>query len=182
MSNSNITEIRLVAPTIEVKVLDERLLTEFGGLPVPATPGAAAGDVRACSFIPSTEAGKPDLENARALHSPVTLRPGQQAFFGLGIAMHLRNPNYVALLAPRSSKGNEGLVLSNTIGVIDSDYQGQLLAAVVNRLHHKEISVVPGERIAQLMIVPVIKPHWTVTTEFSTESSRGEGGFGSTGK
>ena len=145
---------------IDVKILDERLR---GQLPQYATPGSAGLDLRAC------------------LEAPLTLAPGHTALIPSGIAIHLSDPGLAAVILPRSGLGHKhGIVLGNLVGLIDSDYQGQVFVSCWNR--GKDTFVVnPMERIAQMVIVPVVQVELNVVDSFD-ESSRGAGGFGSTGK
>ena len=145
---------------LDVKILDARL---SDALPAYATPGAAGLDLRAC------------------LDAPVTLAPGDAQLLPTGIAIHLANPGFAALVLPRSGLGHKhGIVLGNLVGLIDSDYQGQIMVSCWNR-GRDSFTVQPLERIAQLVIVPVVQARWNVVEEFAT-SARGAGGFGSTGK
>lgn len=145
---------------LDVKVLDERIRAN---LPAYATQGSAGLDLRAC--IPD----------------PLTLRPGESALIPSGLAIHLGDPGLAAIVIPRSGLGHKhGIVLGNLVGLIDSDYQGQVFVSCWNR--GKEPFVVnPLERIAQLVVVPVVQVELNVVESFD-ESARGAGGFGSTGK
>jgi dUTP pyrophosphatase len=145
---------------LDVKVLDERLRAN---LPAYATAGSAGLDLRAC------------------IDAPITLRPGESALIPSGLAIHLADPGLAAIVIPRSGLGHKhGIVLGNLVGLIDSDYQGQLMVSCWNR--GKEPFVVnPLERIAQLVVVPVVQVELNVVDTFE-ESARGAGGFGSTGK
>ena len=146
--------------TLDVKVLDARLR---GSLPHYATPGAAGLDLRAC------------------IDSPVTLAPGQTQLVPSGIAIHLADPRYAAMVLPRSGLGHKhGIVLGNLVGLIDSDYQGQIMVSVWNR-GQAAFVIQPLERIAQLVIVPVMQVEFNVVEDFAA-SERGAAGFGSTGK
>lgn len=145
---------------VQVKILDERLRNH---LPSYATPGSAGLDLRAC------------------IEHVLTLRPGETDLIPTGMAIHLDNPGYAAMILPRSGLGHKhGIVLGNLVGLIDSDYQGQLLVSCWNRGHEPFI-LNPMERIAQLVIVPVMQAQFEVVDDF-VASHRGEGGFGSTGK
>lgn len=145
---------------IDLKVLDPRV-ADF--LPAYATPGSAGLDLRAC------------------LDEPLVLQPGQTALIPTGLAMHIADPGLAALILPRSGLGHKhGIVLGNLVGLIDSDYQGQLMVSCWNR-GHEPFTVQPFERIAQMVIVPVVQASFRRVEEFGT-STRGEGGFGSTGK
>lgn len=145
---------------IDVKVLDDRLSSHP---PAYATPGSAGLDLRAC------------------LSAPVFLHPGDTALIPCGLAIHLADPGLAAMILPRSGLGHKhGIVLGNLVGLIDSDYQGQLFVSVWNR-GRESFTVQPMERIAQLVIVPVVQADFNFVSDFSA-SDRGEGGFGSTGK
>ena len=145
---------------LDVRVLDARLLEQ---LPQYATPGSAGLDLRAC------------------VDAPVTLKPGDTSLIPSGLAIHLENPEYAAMVLPRSGLGHKhGIVLGNLVGLIDSDYQGQIFVSVWNR-GQSEFTIQPMERIAQLIVVPIVQVEFNVVPDF-VASSRGEGGFGSTGK
>ena len=145
---------------LDVRILDNRLLEQ---LPQYATPGSAGLDLRAC------------------LDTPVTLKPGESTLVPSGIAIHLDDPKYAAMVLPRSGLGHKhGIVLGNLVGLIDSDYQGQIFVSVWNR-GQAEFTIQPMERIAQMIIVPVLQVEFNVVPDFIA-SARGEGGFGSTGK
>jgi len=145
---------------IDVKIIDERLR---GNLPAYATPGSAGLDLRAC------------------LTEPLTLQPNAWQLVPTGLAIYLHNPGYAAMILPRSGLGHKhGIVLGNLVGLIDSDYQGQLMVSAWNR-SDTAFTIEPMERIAQLVIVPVIQAEFRVVDEFIA-SQRGEGGYGSTGK
>ena len=147
---------------VEVKVLDARLGREYA-LPHYATPGSAGMDVRAC------------------LDAPLTLAPGESALVSTGIAIHIGDPGFAAVLLPRSGLGHKhGLVLGNLVGLIDSDYQGPLMVSCWNRAA-AAFTIAPGERIAQLVVVPVARASFRVVDEF-VASQRGEGGFGHSGR
>ena len=146
--------------TIEVKVLDARLGSQP---PRYATPGAAGLDLRAC------------------LAEPLTLEPGETHLVPSGIAINLADPGYAALVLPRSGLGHKhGIVLGNLVGLIDSDYQGEIFMSAWNR-GQAAFTIQPLERLAQLVIVPVVQVAFDVVDEFRA-SARGAGGFGSTGK
>jgi dUTP pyrophosphatase len=145
---------------LEVRILDDRIR---GMLPQYATDGAAGLDLRAC------------------VDAPLTLRPGDSQLVPSGIAIHLGNPGFAAMVLPRSGLGaKHGIVLGNLVGLIDSDYQGQVLVSVWNR-GSAAFTVQPLDRIAQLIVVPVVQVEFEVVEEFAA-SARGAGGFGSTGK
>jgi dUTP pyrophosphatase len=146
--------------TIDLKVLDARIADQ---LPHYATPGSAGLDLRAC------------------IDGPVVIEPGQTTLIPTGIAIHVGDPGLAAMILPRSGLGHKhGIVLGNLVGLIDSDYQGPLMVSCWNR-GQTTFTVQPFERIAQLVIVPVVKATFRRVEEFG-ESQRGEGGFGSTGK
>ncbi|MFM2274716.1 MAG: hypothetical protein RL211_588 [Pseudomonadota bacterium] len=145
---------------IDVKIIDPRMVDQ---LPAYATPGSAGLDLRAC------------------LDTAVTLQPNAWQLVPTGIAIYLADPGYAALILPRSGLGHKhGIVLGNLVGLIDSDYQGQLMVSAWNR-SPAPFTIEPMERIAQLMIVPVMQAQFNVVSEFPA-SQRGEGGYGSTGK
>ncbi|MDD3674250.1 MAG: dUTP diphosphatase [Thauera propionica] len=145
---------------IDVKLLDERLKAHP---PEYATDGAAGLDLRAC------------------LPGPITLHPGETTLVPSGLAIHLSDPGLAAMVLPRSGLGHKhGIVLGNLVGLIDSDYQGQIFVSVWNR-GRATFTIQPMERIAQLVVVPVLQVGFNVVDEFEA-SERGAGGFGSTGK
>jgi len=145
---------------IDVRILDRRL---HDALPQHATAGAAGLDLRAC------------------VDAPLLLRPGDSALVPSGIAIHLADPGLAALVLPRSGLGHKhGIVLGNLVGLIDSDYQGQIMVSVWNR-SREPYALQPLERVAQLVIVPVLQVALNVVDAFA-ESERAAGGFGSTGK
>ena len=145
---------------MDVKILDTRLRDQ---LPHYATTGSAGLDLRAC------------------IDSPIVLAPGETQLIPTGMAIHLADPGYAALILPRSGLGHKhGIVLGNLVGLIDSDYQGQLMVSAWNR-GQQAFELVPMERLAQLVIVPVVQAEFNVVDDFES-SQRGEGGFGSTGR
>jgi len=145
---------------IDLKILDPRMAD---ALPAYATPGSAGLDLRAC------------------LDAPLELAPGQAALVPTGLAIHVADPGLAAMILPRSGLGHKhGIVLGNLVGLIDSDYQGQLMVSCWNR-GASAFVVQPMERIAQMVIVPVVQATFRVVEDFDA-SHRGEGGFGSTGK
>lgn len=147
---------------IQIKLLDSRLGKDFP-LPTYATEGSAGLDLRAC------------------LPEDLLLIPGHTALIPTGMAIHLEDRNYAAMVLPRSGLGHKhGIVLGNLVGLIDSDYQGELMVSCWNR-GHDAFTVQPGERIAQLVIVPVVHADFEVVTEFAG-SARGSRGFGHTGR
>ena len=145
---------------VDIKILDPRLVDQ---MPAYATPGSAGLDLRAC------------------LDAPLTLAPNAWQLVPTGLAMWLKDPAYAALILPRSGLGHKhGIVLGNLVGLIDSDYQGQLMVSCWNR-SEMAFTLQPMERLAQLVIVPVVQARFNVVTEFPA-TERGEGGYGSTGK
>jgi dUTP pyrophosphatase len=146
---------------IDVKVLDPRMA---GHLPGYATPGSAGLDLRAC------------------LDAPLVLAPNAWQLVPTGLAIHLADPGYAAMILPRSGLGHKhGIVLGNLVGLIDSDYQGQLMVSAWNR-SDVAFTIEPMERIAQMVIVPVVQAQFRVVDEFAAPSERGAGGYGSTGR
>lgn len=147
---------------VQLKILDERIRGEFG-LPHYATDGSAGLDLRAC------------------LDAPLTLQPGETQLIPSGVAIHIDDPSLAAVLLPRSGMGHKhGIVLGNLVGLIDSDYQGQVYISCWNR-GQQAFTIEPGDRIAQMVFVPVVQAAFDVVDEF-TSSLRAAGGFGHTGK
>ncbi|MFZ6844380.1 dUTP diphosphatase [Undibacterium sp. RuTC16W] len=145
---------------IDLKVLDARMKDQ---LPAYGTPGSAGLDLRAC------------------IDAAITIKPGETVLIPTGLAIHIGDPGYAAMILPRSGMGHKnGIVLGNLVGLIDSDYQGQLMVSTWNR-GQNEFTLQPMERLAQLIIVPVLQVGFNIVEEFG-DSERGEGGFGSTGK
>ncbi|MBR7792715.1 dUTP diphosphatase [Undibacterium sp. FT147W] len=145
---------------IDLKILDPRMKDL---LPSYGTPGSAGLDLRAC------------------LDESVTIQPGETVLIPTGLAIHIADPAYAAMILPRSGMGHKnGIVLGNLVGLIDSDYQGQLMVSTWNR-GHSAFTLNPMERLAQLIIVPVVQVGFNIVEEFG-DSERGDGGFGSTGK
>ena len=146
--------------TIDVKILDPRMQDQ---LPHYATAGSAGLDLRAC------------------IDAPLTLEPGQTVLVPTGLAIHIGDPGYAAMILPRSGLGHKnGIVLGNLVGLIDSDYQGQLMVSTWNR-SQVAFTLQPMDRLAQLVVVPVLQVGFNIVEEFAS-SDRGAGGFGSTGK
>jgi dUTP pyrophosphatase len=146
--------------TVDIRILDPRMAE---ALPAYATPGSAGLDLRA------------------ALDRPIVLEPGQTELIPTGLSMHLGNPGLAAMILPRSGLGHKhGIVLGNLVGLIDSDYQGPLMVSCWNR-GSQAFTIQPMERIAQLVIVPVVQASFRLVDSFDA-SERGEGGFGSTGR
>ena len=145
---------------VDIKILDPRMEDQ---LPQYTTPGSAGLDLRAC------------------LDEPLTLAPNAWQLVPTGLAIHLRDPGYAAMILPRSGLGHKhGIVLGNLVGLIDSDYQGQLMVSAWNRSDTAFV-LQPMERLAQMVIVPVLQAQFNVVQEFGTVSERGTGGYGSTG-
>ncbi len=146
--------------SVDVKILDPRMR---GALPEYATPASAGLDLRAC------------------LDEPIEIAPGTTVLVPTGLAIHIADPGYAALILPRSGLGHKhGIVLGNLVGLIDADYQGQLMVSTWNR-GSTSFTLAPMERLAQLVIVPIEQVSWNVVEEFGA-SERGDGGFGSTGR
>ncbi len=146
---------------VDVKILDRRMADQ---LPTYATPGSAGLDLRAC------------------LDAPLTLAPNAWQLISTGLSVYLQDPGFAAMLLPRSGLGHKhGIVLGNLVGLIDSDYQGPLMVSCWNR-SQEAFTIQPMERIAQMVIVPVVQARFNVVTEFGASSERGQGGYGSTGK
>nr|WP_181315000.1 MULTISPECIES: dUTP diphosphatase [Photobacterium] len=149
--------------TIDLKILDPRVGTEFP-LPAYATTGSAGLDLRAC------------------LDQALTVAPGETHLVPTGLAIHIGDSNLAATILPRSGLGHKhGIVLGNLVGLIDSDYQGQLMVSVWNR-GDTTFTIEPGDRIAQLVFVPVVQAQFNIVTDFDDASLRGEGGFGHSGR
>lgn len=147
---------------LKVRILDARIGTTFP-LPAYATSGSAGLDLRAC------------------LDEPLALEPGRAQLIPTGLAIHIEDPGLAAVILPRSGLGHKhGIVLGNLVGLIDSDYQGQLLVSCWNR-GQEPFTIQPGERIAQLVVVPVVQVALEVVPDF-TDSARGAGGFGHSGR
>jgi dUTP pyrophosphatase len=147
---------------IDVKILDPRIGQEFP-LPTYATPGSAGLDLRAC------------------LDSAIVLEPGQTTLLPTGLAIHIADPSLAAMMLPRSGLGHKhGIVLGNLVGLIDSDYQGQLMVSIWNR-GQTTLTIEPGERVAQMIIVPVVQAEFNLVEDFDA-TERGEGGFGHSGR
>ncbi|WP_111496923.1 dUTP diphosphatase [Marinobacter bohaiensis] len=148
--------------TFQVRILNDRIGTDIP-MPTYATEGSAGLDLRAC------------------LDGPLTLEPGQTELLPTGLALHIGDPSLAAMILPRSGLGHKhGIVLGNLVGLIDSDYQGELMVSCWNR-GQTTFTIEPGERIAQLVLVPVVQGDFEIVDSFDN-SARGEGGFGSTGK
>ncbi len=146
---------------IDVRILDSRMAEQ---MPKYATPGSAGIDLRAC------------------IDQPLTLAPNACQLVPTGLAVYLENPGYAAMLLPRSGLGHKhGLVLGNLLGLIDSDYLGQLMVSAWNR-SEVPFTIEPMDRIAQMIIVPVVQAEFNVVNEFTSSSERGAGGYGSTGR
>ena len=147
--------------SLQVKILDERMRDQ---LPSYGTPGSAGLDLRAC------------------IDQTIEIAPGQTVLVPTGLAIYVEDPRYAAFILPRSGLGHKhGIVLGNLVGLIDSDYQGQLMVSTWNR-GSTPFKLEPMERLAQLVIVPVVQAQFNVVQEFAAKSERGEGGYGSTGK
>ncbi|CAM4060354.1 dUTP diphosphatase [Psychrobacter arenosus] len=151
--------------SVQVKILNPKIGTDPDfPLPTRATDGSAAIDLRAC------------------IDEPIAIKAGETQLIGTGIAVYIADPNYAGIILPRSGLGHKhGIVLGNLVGLIDADYQGELMVSVWNR-SDMDFILQPAERMAQYMVVPVIRPTFAVVEEFSDLSERGAGGFGHSGR
>jgi dUTP pyrophosphatase len=150
----------MIQPTIDLRILDGRIR---GLLPAYASAGAAGMDLRAC------------------VHEALTIAPGDTHLVATGVSIHIADPGFAAMILPRSGLGHKhGIVLGNLVGLIDSDYQGPLMVSCWNR-GHEPFTLQPLDRLAQLVIVPVVQAQFRVVETFNA-SERAQGGFGSTGK
>lgn len=151
--------------SVQLKILNPKIGTDPNfPLPTRATDGSAGIDLRAC------------------IDEPIAIKAGQCQLVGTGIAVYISDPNYAGLILPRSGLGHKhGIVLGNLVGLIDADYQGELMVSVWNR-SDTDFTLNPAERMAQYVVVPVARPTFTVVSEFSDASERGAGGFGSSGR
>lgn len=151
--------------SVQVKILNPKIGTDPDfPLPTRATDGSAAIDLRAC------------------IDEPIAIKAGETQLIGTGIAVYIADPNYAGIILPRSGLGHKhGIVLGNLVGLIDADYQGELMVSVWNR-SDMDFILQPAERMAQYMVVPVVRPTFDVVEEFSDLSERGAGGFGHSGR
>lgn len=149
---------------VQVKILNPKIGNDDKfPLPHRATDGSAGIDLRAC------------------VDEPITIKAGESQLIGTGLAIYIQDPDYVGLIMPRSGLGHKhGIVLGNLTGVIDADYQGELMVSIWNR-SQTDYVLQPGEKMAQYLVVPIARPTFEIVAEFSDISVRGEGGFGSTG-
>ena len=151
--------------SVQVKILNPKIGTNPNfPLPTRATEGSAGIDLRAC------------------IDEPITIKAGQTQLIGTGLAVYIADPNYAGLILPRSGLGHKhGIVLGNLVGLIDADYQGELMVSIWNR-SDTDFVLNPAERMAQYVIVPVVRPDFEIVGEFHESSERGVGGFGSSGR
>lgn len=151
--------------SVQVKILNPKIGTdEKFPMPTRATDGSAGIDLRAC------------------IDEPLTIKAGETHLIGTGMAVYIQDPNYAGVILPRSGLGHKhGIVLGNLVGLIDADYQGELMVSVWNR-SDKDFTLEPAERMAQYVVLPVVRPEFEVVEDFADESERGEGGFGSSGR
>lgn len=149
---------------VQVKILNPKIGNDDKfPLPHRATDGSAGIDLRAC------------------IDEPITIKAGDSQLIGTGLAIYIQDPDYVGLIMPRSGLGHKhGIVLGNLTGVIDADYQGELMVSIWNR-SQTDYVLQPGEKMAQYLVVPIARPTFEIVAEFSDISVRGDGGFGSTG-
>ena len=148
--------------SVQVKLLNPKIGSDPNfPLPTRATDGSAGIDLRAC------------------IDEPVVIRAGETKLIGTGLAIYIKDPNFAGIILPRSGLGHKhGIVLGNLVGLIDADYQGELMVSVWNR-SDTDFTLNPAERMAQYMVVPVVRPSFEIVGEFSDDSERGAGGFGS---
>lgn len=151
--------------SVQVKLLDPKIGQDPNfPLPTRATDGSAGIDLRAC------------------IDEPITIKAGETKLIGTGLSIYIADPNYAGIILPRSGLGHKhGIVLGNLVGLIDADYQGELMVSVWNR-STTDFVLHPAERMAQYMVVPVVRPSFEIVDEFSDVSERGAGGFGSSGR
>lgn len=150
---------------VQVKIINPKIGThpDFP-LPIRATAGAAGIDLRAC------------------IDEPLTIKAGATHLIGTGLAIYIQDPNYAGIILPRSGLGHKhGIVLGNLVGLIDADYQGELMVSIWNR-SNDDFVLNPAERMAQYVVVPIARPEFDLVTEFSDKSARGAGGFGHSGR
>lgn len=150
--------------SVQVKILNPKIGTDPNfPLPTRATDGSAGIDLRAC------------------IDEPITIHAGETKLIGTGLAIYIADPNFAGIILPRSGLGHKhGIVLGNLVGLIDADYQGELMVSIWNR-SETDFVLNPAERMAQYMVVPVVRPSFDIVDEFSDISERGAGGFGSSG-
>lgn len=151
--------------SVQVKILNPKIGKDPNfPLPTRATTGSAGIDLRAC------------------IDEPITIKAGETVLVGTGLSIYIADPNFAGLILPRSGLGHKhGIVLGNLVGLIDSDYQGELMVSIWNR-GQSDFVLEPAERMAQYVIVPVVCPEFSIVDEFADTSDRGEGGFGSSGR
>ncbi len=151
--------------SVQVKILNPKIGQDPNfPLPTRATDGSAGIDLRAC------------------IDEPITIKAGETQLIGTGLSIYIADPNYAGIILPRSGLGHKhGIVLGNLVGLIDADYQGELMVSVWNR-STTDFVLEPAERMAQYMVVPVVRPSFEIVDEFSDVSERGAGGFGSSGR
>ena len=151
--------------SVQVKILNPKIGQDPNfPLPTRATDGSAGIDLRAC------------------IDAPITIKAGETKLIGTGLSIYIADPNYAGIILPRSGLGHKhGIVLGNLVGLIDADYQGELMVSVWNR-STTDFVLEPAERMAQYMVVPVVRPSFEIVDEFSDVSERGAGGFGSSGR
>jgi dUTP pyrophosphatase len=185
-STQSSREERQVELPIETIVTDPTLLEDFG-LPAIALEGSAAIDLIAMGVFGMKPDFKPDTGKRRPLDKPWYLAPGEMVYICVGMRIHIADPGYAGFIIPRSSSAALAIRLGNTLGLIDSTYDGPLIVSVENRLgpdrrFAREVLIHRGERIAQMLFAPIATPRLQLVTEFSKTSNRGSGGFGSTGR
>lgn len=151
--------------SVQVKILNPKIGTDPNfPMPTRATDGSAGIDLRAC------------------IDEPITIKAGETQLIGTGMAIYIANPNYAGIILPRSGLGHKhGIVLGNLVGLIDADYQGELMVSIWNR-SETDFVLNPAERMAQYMVVPVVRPEFEIVEDFNELSARGAGGFGHSGR
>lgn len=160
----HISKGKAMLQSVQVKLLNPKIGSNPSfPLPTRATDGSAGIDLRAC------------------IDEPVVIGAGQTKLIGTGLAIYIKNPNFAGIILPRSGLGHKhGIVLGNLVGLIDADYQGELMVSIWNR-SDTDFTLNPAERMAQYVVVPVVRPVFDIVDEFSDDSERGAGGFGSSG-
>ncbi len=151
--------------SVQVKILNPKIGTDPNfPMPTRATDGSAGIDLRAC------------------IDEPITIKAGETQLIGTGMAIYIADPNYAGIILPRSGLGHKhGIVLGNLVGLIDADYQGELMVSIWNR-SETDFVLNPAERMAQYMVVPVVRPEFEIVEDFNERSARGAGGFGHSGR
>ena len=166
---------------VEIRITDPALWN-FGGPPKQGSQHAAAVDLVALGICETNQDYKPDLATRKPLVNGHVIQPGNMAYFCVGFSMHIKDTDYAAHIIPRSSSAALGIRLGNTQGLIDADYQGPIIVCLENRLSNRDVTINPGERIAQMYFARKVNALWNVVDEFTVETQRGSGAYGSTGR